>query len=85
MVQELTPFDRSNIEYRSTALQMYTQYLNNYNRALSTINALRDNKPFQEFIYAQRNLPGVQQDLMSFLIMPVQVTVQRGFIRSISD
>lgn len=51
-------------------LKMYTQYLNDYARALATIDACRTNKRFQAFLQAKREVMGT--DLMSLLILPVQ-------------
>ena len=52
-------------------LKMYTQYLNSYEKAIATINSLRDNKKFQNFLKTKIvELNG--KSLMYYLIMPVQ-------------
>ena len=48
----------------------YTQYLNHFDSAVATINDLRTNRAFYEFLAKKQSTLG--NDLMSFLIMPVQ-------------
>jgi hypothetical protein len=52
-------------------LKMYTQFLNNYGKALETINAHRNNKKFQNFLADTRKKGGLM-DITSYMIMPVQ-------------
>jgi len=52
-------------------LKMYTQYLNFYERAIATMNSLRENSKFQKFLSDHmEQLRG--KSLMSYLIQPVQ-------------
>ena len=54
--------------------KIYVIYLNGYEPSISTINSLRTNKKFQEFLNKMRNrLNDISLlDLTSYLIMPVQ-------------
>jgi len=55
--------------------KMYTTYLNGYEKTLSTLNALRAHKKFQDFLVECRKRlvkTGNGLDLMSYMIMPVQ-------------
>jgi len=52
-------------------LKMYTTYLNFYDKAIATMNSLRDNSKFQAFLNTHmEQLKG--KSLMSYLIQPVQ-------------
>mmetsp|Transcript_2262 Transcript_2262/g.5167 ORF Transcript_2262/g.5167 Transcript_2262/m.5167 type:complete len:532 (+) Transcript_2262:1670-3265(+) len=51
-------------------LKMYTQYVNGYENAMSTIHKLNKKKAFRKFLEEKQN--SIRQGLMSFLIMPVQ-------------
>jgi len=55
-------------------LNWYTQYVNNYNNAFSTLTRLKTTNPeFSQFLSKTENLPQCKfTDLASFLIMPVQ-------------
>lgn len=52
-------------------MRMYTQYVNNYERMVATINSMRKNRKFQAFLEDLRERCN-GASLMSYLIMPVQ-------------
>jgi hypothetical protein len=53
-------------------LKVYTGYVNNYNQAMATLEECKKNAQFKEFLNTTKNLPGVEHDLPSYLIMPIQ-------------
>eukprot|EP01125_Pyxidicula_operculata_P004908 TRINITY_DN1817_c0_g1_i2.p1 TRINITY_DN1817_c0_g1~~TRINITY_DN1817_c0_g1_i2.p1 ORF type:complete len:764 (+),score=191.86 TRINITY_DN1817_c0_g1_i2:34-2325(+) len=57
----------------SPALKLYTQYVNNYENAIQTLNTLRKSTKFQSFLKKQSNLPETNKlQIDSFQIMPIQ-------------
>jgi hypothetical protein len=53
-------------------LKVYTGYVNNYDQALATLEQCKKNPQFEEFLNHTKNLPNVDHDLPSYLIMPIQ-------------
>eukprot|EP01098_Paradermamoeba_levis_P003190 TRINITY_DN1484_c0_g9_i1.p1 TRINITY_DN1484_c0_g9~~TRINITY_DN1484_c0_g9_i1.p1 ORF type:complete len:304 (+),score=81.93 TRINITY_DN1484_c0_g9_i1:213-1124(+) len=57
----------------SKFLKVYTQYVNNYNIALATINECKQNTKFWKFLQECEQNPEIHRTaITSFLIMPVQ-------------
>lgn len=54
-------------------LKMYTQYVNGYDRCCDTVDSLKGHKKFQSLLRSARSDKACKgNNLMSFLIMPVQ-------------
>jgi len=53
-------------------LKVYTNYVQNYGNAIATLEELKKNKHFASWLEQTRQKEGVNLDLGSFLIMPVQ-------------
>lgn len=55
-------------------LKTYTQYVNNFNKALFTIHTYEKNERFVQFLQMCKSDPKCNQlDLSQFLIMPVRI------------
>ncbi len=66
-------------------LKMYTLFVNNYDRCCDAVDRLRKNDKFQSFLaHARKDKSSQGNNLMSFLIMPVQVWRGIAFYRFVS-
>jgi len=65
----------------SDFLKVYTQYVNNYNTALVTLNQLKKNEKFAHFLQNALKEPKcLGLDLTAFLILPIQRITRYGLL-----
>eukprot|EP01100_Stratorugosa_tubuloviscum_P013944 TRINITY_DN7193_c0_g1_i1.p1 TRINITY_DN7193_c0_g1~~TRINITY_DN7193_c0_g1_i1.p1 ORF type:complete len:558 (-),score=190.50 TRINITY_DN7193_c0_g1_i1:75-1748(-) len=54
------------------SMKFYTQYVNNFNRALEIYEGCKNKVAFCKFLEEKKNISNIELDLNAFLIMPVQ-------------